>query len=178
MSDSCQESAEEWVRLTLRRYEAPLVRYATHITGDLERARDVVQDTFLKLCREDRRKVESHLAEWLFRVCRNRALDVRRKEDRLESKPQADLEMYPAEEPTPAMLAERKDTAVHALALLKRLPKNQQEVVRLKLQEGFQYQEISRITGLSVSNVGFLLHVALKTIRRELNALSSYENRT
>jgi secreted protein with Ig-like and vWFA domain len=32
-------------------YEKPLTRYAAHITGDVERAREVVQDTFLKLCR-------------------------------------------------------------------------------------------------------------------------------
>jgi RNA polymerase sigma-70 factor (ECF subfamily) len=35
----------------LDRYERPLVRYALSIVGDLESARDVVQETFIKLAR-------------------------------------------------------------------------------------------------------------------------------
>ena len=54
------------------------------------------------------------------------------------------------------------------LDLLETLPANQQEVVRLKFQNGFSYQEISRISGLSVSNVGYLLHHALKNLRSRL----------
>ena len=65
-------SNSEFLALALERYEAPLVGYATHILGDVEHARDVVQDTFLKLCREGPGKVRDHLAQWLFTVCRNR----------------------------------------------------------------------------------------------------------
>ena len=39
-----------WVPSVLAEYEQALTRYAAHITGDIERAREVVQDTFLKLC--------------------------------------------------------------------------------------------------------------------------------
>ena len=42
------------------------------------------------------------------------------------------------------------------------------EVIRLKFQSGFSYREISRISGHSVSNVGFLIHTGLKTIRRRM----------
>ena len=56
------------------------------------------------------------------------------------------------------------------LKLIGRLPHNQQEVVRLKFQNGFSYQEISRITSLSVSNVGFILHTAIKRLRQDLAA--------
>ena len=47
------------------------------------------------------------------------------------------------------------------------LPENQQEVIRLKFQNGFSYKEIARITGLSVGNVGFLIHTAVARLRRE-----------
>jgi DNA-directed RNA polymerase specialized sigma24 family protein len=40
----------------LDRYERPLIRYAQSITGDLESARDVVQETFIKLARGDMRE--------------------------------------------------------------------------------------------------------------------------
>jgi len=41
-------------------------------------------------------------------------------------------------------------------------------VLRLKFQEGLSYREIAAITDVSVSNVGFLLHTALKTLRGRL----------
>lgn len=59
------------------------------------------------------------------------------------------------------------------LALLKTLTPNQQEVVRLKFQNGFSYREISAITGLSESNVGYLLHIAIRKIRERLAAFAT-----
>ena len=38
----------ERMRMALRRFELPLLQFATRITGDRERARDVVQETFVK----------------------------------------------------------------------------------------------------------------------------------
>ncbi len=39
-----------WIRQALERHERPLVHYAARLIGDVERARDVVQETFLRLC--------------------------------------------------------------------------------------------------------------------------------
>ena len=74
-----------WISSAVQEYEGALVRYATQITGDLDRGRDVVQDTFLRLCKQDPQELDGRLAQWLFAVCRNRALDIRRKEDRMKS---------------------------------------------------------------------------------------------
>jgi RNA polymerase sigma-70 factor (ECF subfamily) len=52
--------------------------------------------------------------------------------------------------------------------MLDRLPKNQREVVYLKFQCDLSYKEISEVTKLSVTNVGFLMHTALKNLRKEL----------
>ena len=72
----------EWVRAAVDRFSGPLTRYAQVITGDIEQARDVVQDTFIRLCDEKPGRVDPYLAQWLFTVCRNRALDVQRKQSR------------------------------------------------------------------------------------------------
>ena len=147
------------------RHQAPLLRYAARLTGDADRARDIVQDTFVKLMAQPPGAVDGHLAEWLFTVCRHRALDVLRKEGRMKS-----LDSLPAGA-LPAATLERAETHDTLLRLLVLLPANQQEVVRLKFQNGFSYQEISRITALSVSNVGFLLHTALSRLRADFAAL-------
>ena len=161
-------SQAEWVRAAMDRHAGPLTRYAAAITGDVERARDVVQDTFARLCAEDRARLEPHLAEWLFTVCRNRALDVLRKENRMTPLSEAKLETRASTGPSPAHEAERRDSHSRVLRELATLPRNQQEVVRLKFQNGLSYEEISHVTQLTVTNVGFLIHAAIKTLRQRL----------
>src|SRR5687767_2937037 len=95
-----QAAASQRIGDALSRYEGPLLRYARSLLGDLERARDVVQDTFLRLCREDPARVDGHLAQWLFTVCRNRALDVQRKDGRLRPLDAAALDAQPSPEPS------------------------------------------------------------------------------
>ena len=43
-----------WIREAVARFEGPLAIYATRLLGDAESARDVVQDTFLRLCSQER----------------------------------------------------------------------------------------------------------------------------
>jgi len=158
----------EWVHAALRQYEGPLVRYAAQITGDLDHARDVVQDTFIRLCDEPQARVEPHLAAWLFKVCRNRALDVQRKESRMKTLDETEMNSQTSAGPSPAAAMEQREAANEVLRLLGTLSKNQQEVVRLKFQNGLSYQEISEVTNLTVSNVGVLIHTALKTLRQKM----------
>lgn len=42
-----------WVREAVAHFERPLAIYATRLVGDAETARDVVQDTFMRLCSQD-----------------------------------------------------------------------------------------------------------------------------
>jgi RNA polymerase sigma factor (sigma-70 family) len=165
-SDRSHENAA-FVRSAVEQFQAPLLRYATRLVGDPDRARDVVQDTFLRLATQPAAAVADHLAEWLFTVCRNRAFDVGRKESRMKAFAEGAEERVVAADPRPGAALEAAETHEAVLRLIDRLPAHQQEVVRLKFQSGFSYKEISRITSLSVSNVGFLIHTAIKTLRRE-----------
>jgi|SRR5581483_4859559 len=150
--------------------QVPLARYAARLLGDHDRARDVVQDTFVKLMAQTPAAVDGHAVEWLFTVCRHRALDVLRKEGRMRRFEEGQVERVTAGEPRPGRELERAETQAAILRLIDRLPRNQQEVVRLKFQNGFSYKEISRITTLSVTNVGFLIHTAVARLRTEFAA--------
>jgi RNA polymerase sigma factor (sigma-70 family) len=158
-----------WVQSAMADHERALTRYAAHITGDVERAREVVQDTFLKLCRQKPADIRNHLAQWLYTVCRNRALDVRRKEKRMTAISDAQLQLQPRSGPDHSIILERDDQLSDIFLILNTLPPNQQEVLRLKFQSDLSYDEISRITSLSISNVGFLIHTGLKTIREKIH---------
>ena len=71
--------------------------------------------------------------------------------------------------PPPDRVAEAKDATSQVLKMLARLPESQQEVIRLKFQHQMSYREISRITGQSETNVGFLIHRGIKAIREMLS---------
>src|SRR5215510_10621545 len=146
----------QWIAEALVLYEAQLPRYARWIVGDIECAREVVQETFLRLCKEEPGRVSEYLAQWLFTVCRNLAFDVRKKETRMT--PLGDAEIGVDSQ------LEQRETAGEIFRMLDGLPKNQREVVYLKFQCDLSYKEISEITKLSIGNVGFLMHTALKTI--------------
>jgi RNA polymerase sigma-70 factor (ECF subfamily) len=147
------EPEPHWVLDAVARYERSLILYASRLLGDAERARDVVQDTFLKLCGQRREDLRERLAEWLGRMSRL-------GDDQVST--------CTSPEPDPAESAERRESAALVLDYLDGLPDNQREVIRLKFQNGFSYREISRISGHSISNVGFLIHTGLKTLRKRL----------
>ena len=70
-------SPRELVESAQAEFEGPLTGYAAGLlAGDWERARDVVQDTFIKLHRQDPELIRGRLKSWLYTVCRNRAIDV------------------------------------------------------------------------------------------------------
>lgn len=171
-TDPQSDERTAFVQSAVARHQAPLLRYAARLLhGDVDRAQDVVQDTFVRLLAQQPADVEGHVAEWLFTVCRNRALDYLRKEGRVKLFEEGQAERLTAPEPRPGSGVERAEAHAAVLRLLDRLPPNQQEVVRLKFQNGFSYKEISRITSLSVTNVGFILHTAIARLRKEMAAL-------
>ena len=104
----------------------------------------------------------------LFTVCRRCALDVVRKEGRMKPLNESEWQAQPSTEPSPSDRIERREEASEVLDLVSGLPQNQQEVIRLKFQNGLSYQQIAEITTLSVSNVGFQLHTAIKTLRQRM----------
>lgn len=171
--ETTHENAENFVPAAVAEYQSSLTRYATRLVGDADRARDVVQDTFIKLMSQPPAAVDGHLAEWLFTVCRHRALDILRKEGRMKRFEEGEMEKVTGEDPRPTRQLESEETHDALLRLIDRLPPNQQEVLRLKFQSGFSYKEISRITAHSVSHVGVLIHHAVTRLRAEYAAQRS-----
>lgn len=164
-ADASSPSAD-LVRRAVRDFEGMLIGYAANLTGDLEMARDVVQDTFIKLHTQDPSKLDGPgLKAWLFTVCRNRALDLLRRNRRLVSLEDAPMDHLPDTAPAPDARAAEMDETALVLNSLRRLSTNQAEVLRLKFQHDLSYQEIADITGLSATNVGFLIHTGLKKLR-------------
>ncbi len=158
----------------LERYESILLRYAARYvssSGGQAAAQDIVQEVFLRLVRESRpssgeaTEIE-HVSAWLYRVTRNLAVDLARKEDSMERRERWAAVSEVQTPPRPNV--ESKELASVVEAKLHGLPERERDVLILKIQEQKSYREISSITGLSASNVGYLIHKGLKALAAEL----------
>ncbi len=168
--DETGNGRAHWVTDALATHEGALVAYASRMTKDVHAARDVVQEAFLRLCREDRAEVEPHVKAWLYAVCRRLAIDALRKERRMDPAGETAIEERAGRGIDPAGAAEARDDAARALRLLAELPENQRDVLDLKFRHGLMYREIAEVTGLSPGNVGFLVHTGLKTLRARMTS--------
>lgn len=172
MSELPTDAPQAWLLAALARFERPLVRYALGLCGDLEQARDAVQDTFIKLSRDEGRagtaatqdQIEA-LAPWLFTVCKNRVIDLHRKSSRLVPMDTAMLESTPTTQAAPDAALARKDTARQIRRMIEELPEKQRHILKLKFESGLSYKEIAAATGLTTSNIGWIIHQAVQSLR-------------
>lgn len=155
-----------WVLEAVDLYELPLQRYARRLLGDFDLAADAVQHAFLKLCEQSQATLDGRVAPWLFRVCRNKALDHLRQAGREHADSEAAAMASAAGTVTdPARLAEHTDLAARLRELVKSLPAPQREAIDLWC-EGFTHKEIAAITGRTEGHVRVLVHRALAALRQ------------
>jgi len=163
-------SRERFVEDAIDQYQSALIGYAATLLHDADRARDVVQDTFIRLCNQEPEDVAVHLKTWLFTVCRNRAFDILRKDKRIEPINEIRWKKTASPENSPDHEIVARERYEEVMRHLKRLPDNQRECILLKFQQGLSYHEIEKVTGLKQGNIGFLIHTGLKRVRAMLPA--------
>lgn len=132
-----------------------------------EDARDVVQSAFEKMWR-NREAVENEKSKsYLFTVAYNQMIDHIRKVKRINLTAEfSETSNGVNHQPTTSARRTLQEA-------LDRLNEIQRSLVMLKDYEGYNYEEIGRITGLNESQVKVYLHRARITLR---NYLVSREN--
>ena len=152
-----------------------------HVTdsGDAE---DVLQDVFYELLEAYRlMKPVEHVTAWLFRVARNRMIDLfRRKKVSSLNEPIAagdtdDVlvleDLLPSAEAGPEA-AYARNLLIDALDdALEELPPMQRDVFIAHELEGRSFKEISVDTGLSVNTLLSRKHYAVLHLRRRLQSI-------
>ena len=154
--------------------EAPLLNYGLRLSGELGLAEDLVQEAFMKLHSQFKEVREPR--RWLYRTVHNLALNQRRKMSKivsLNSSTSTDNEISSTPDTAdPAPLPDEQISRMEGIGLvrlsLETLDERSRELIRLKFTDELSYRDISARTGISVSNVGYILHHALKTIGDEL----------
>lgn len=158
-----EEAALEIVYDTFR---PPLYRYAYRLLGRPDSAEDVVAETFHRLLQALYQGVgpRKHLQAWLYRVLHNLVVDQYRRQTYQPQALPGDLaaESDPDEEVQRLIVQERIRQA------LRRLTRDQQQVIICKYLEGMSNEEVAAVLGKPVGAVKSLQHRALAALRRIL----------
>jgi RNA polymerase sigma-70 factor (ECF subfamily) len=163
----------------VRRHQRPLYNFCLRMLGQSEDAADVAQETFVQLYSHLGRLDEREpIAPWLFRVARNRCIDVIRRrrtvplataDDTDDSLPQPE----PADdEPLPDELAERADLQRLLARAIDSLPPAYAEVVSLRYAGDRSFAEIAQILECDEGTARVRFHRAKTLLRRQLRHLA------
>lgn len=145
-------------------YSDGLYRFALKMTENEEEARDIVQEVFIRVWEKrvsiDGNKVKSYLFTSVHHLC----IDILRRNRNLKSID--DIEEEPIIEP-------RSYTGLNKLleAILKQLPPIQRAVLMFRDYEGYTYEEIGHITGLSESQVKVYIYRARLAVKKKIESL-------
>jgi RNA polymerase sigma-70 factor (ECF subfamily) len=158
---------QEAVETIIQDNEAALLRYAWRYLHDDASAQDAVQVAFVKYVHYD--KVIFNPRAWLFRAVRNHCLNILKQQQR---RPEISLEHATeqskgdSDAPDVAMINRENGQIIRSC--IDKLKPKYKEVVILKLEHGRSYREIAMIMQATVSNVGVMLHEAMKQLRSDL----------
>ncbi len=149
--------------------ETPLLHYAIHLVQKHDVAQDVVQEAFLRL--HERLDSVREPKAWLYRTVHNLAMTHHRKNKKVIALDFEDANGFPEPSDVEALPDEqlvRMEAVGMAMLCLDRLKESSRELVHLKFMENLSYKEIAERTGLTVGNVGYKLHHAIKFLAKEL----------
>lgn len=152
-----------------------LFRYAGSILNNSDLAKDVVQETLLKVW-EKRNEADSvrNMEAWCMTITRNFALSKYRIRDNRHNSLESGTEIT---EPsyTPYQVLEKEDMMEKIDQIVSQLPLKLKEIFQLRDIEGYRYDEISEITGYALSDVKVSIFRARKIIRENLQKIYAYE---
>lgn len=146
-------------------YVERIYAYAQRETGDTAVSQDIVSATFEKalknLPRYEWRGVS--FGAWLYKIARSEIALYYRKQNRFL--PLVGRFLSPQRVEATIQQWEQVDEVQMALS---RLPKRDQEILRLSFFEELAHEEIGEVLGCSSRNVAVRLHRALKRLRKQL----------
>lgn len=155
-----------------------LVRYAFRRLGNIHDAEDVVQGVFVRAFAErSKRKKISRVGPYLYRMVANACTDLLRKCRRSGvSLEEIGAEAIPSGQKNPSEVAAAAEEMRRAEELLRRLPKAQAEVIRLRVLDELRLNEIAEVVGCSVDTVSSRLRYGFKKLRKIVSKEREYGN--
>src|SRR5574341_71684 len=167
-----------------------IYRYANRLCGEVEAAKDLVQETFLNAYRgfKDFRG-DAQVSTWLYTIASRACLRMRRKK---KGEPERELSLdefvptsegefrlqIPVDGLTPEEAFQNKELRRALDQAIDKLPKKYRMVLVLRDMEGLSAKEVGTVMGLNERAVKSRLHRARLFVRRELSARGITEDQS
>lgn len=147
-------------------YADPLVRFCNTYLHDMSLSEDVMEDTFAVLIASKKPfREEAKFKTYLFRIARNRCIDVLRARKRVVYR--EEVFASAPEDPETYALDSAETTLLYEALLA--LPDLQRQAIELVYLEGFRITETARILKKSRKQIYNLLARAKENLKRKLN---------
>ena len=164
------------------RWEGPLFRFVSRLVDRPDDARDVCQETFLRILHKaDAFRDGARFSTWMYQIALNLCRDQTRRKrrwGRLMVATAASEVDAPRDHAAPETVAtnpaaayehtERRSAVRRALS---DLPREQREVLLLKEYEGLKFREIADVLGVPESTVKSRMYAGLDAMRMSLASL-------
>ncbi len=159
----------------VRRHQKGLVNHLFRLTGQLDTARDLAQEVFIKvytsLATFDPR---FRFTTWMYRIASNCAIDHLRKKRPLTcsisaTASETDDREFAGNEPTPHQVLRFREVEVRLEEAIQSLPSSYRQLILLRHQQHCRYDEIARITSLPIGTVKNRIFRAREILRVQLS---------
>lgn len=170
----CKAGNAQFYEPLVRAYEGPGMRLAVGMMGNLEDAKDALQEAFVKTYQSlTRFDLSRPFGPWFFQILRNQCRDMLRSRNarfRVETLDER-LELRSDDEaPGPARRRERSEARQLLWKGLAAIGAEHREILVLKELQGLRYAEIARILDIPEGTVASRLYHARRALRDALTA--------
>jgi RNA polymerase sigma-70 factor (ECF subfamily) len=173
---SCSAISGAWLHFSVQRYQRRLAAFLSQLVGDMELARELSQEAFVRAWSAlERFDPKYRFSTWLFRIAHNLGIDQLRRR-RLQTTPlyRTDSEgdevevVVPDLDKDPLGHLENRALASELREIIDGLRPEYRELVLLRHFAGLSYQEIADFTGMPLGTVKNKLFRAHSVLRRAL----------
>ncbi|MCR4738605.1 MAG: sigma-70 family RNA polymerase sigma factor [Bacteroidales bacterium] len=171
-----QYGDESALKALISRYEKRLFTYIMISVKNKELAEDIFQDTFIKVIntiRSGNYHEEGKFFQWIMRIANNLRIDYYRKVQRLplyESNGEFDIfDVISTREESVEQKLIREQIFEDVSNLVDYLPKEQKEVLVMRIYQDYSFKEIAESTGVSINTALGRMRYALINLRKMID---------
>lgn len=143
-----------------------LFRFVLKNIKDSDKAKDIVQDTYLKFWEKKDNVDVQKIKSYLFTTAYHTLIDVVRREKKQDSFDSIKEEQYS----TKSQYSDLQEILHEAI---EQLPADQKVVILLRDYEGYTYDEIAQITKMTVSQVKVYIFRGRKFLKNYLGSVEA-----
>jgi RNA polymerase sigma-70 factor, ECF subfamily len=185
-----QQGQEEAFAHLIQRLERPLYFYILRLVPHQELARDLVQDTFLRVVKHAHRyETKALVSTWVYTIARNLCIDhLRKKRGKEISLDQPlsgedDFNFHSilasqSHDGDGLQHSSQKQTMQRIEHALSQINHDQKEVFILRELKGYKFHEIAEILGESENTIKSRMRYALKSLQAHLSEYSQMYQET